>query len=388
MTIHTLITVISMVCGVLCPSAGFAVQDKAQDAVVIRFTETTGDRIAGYSPLTHMAFSSALQAGKGTAIRLRIGKKTIHADYDSTGSLVRLGMEEAGKAGGSLTKREQRALQRLYENLETALPHPGDPGTKLLKSIDTIVTLVPPGQRFDLRPNSFREDESPVTSRAISMICKQRGGCGYAYYSDANGAHSVNVIVGDPASSCLGRCGAGCNGTSNHKRVYTQECLNHDICIQQVGTGYLGNKLYGKDNQCKDEFNAAVSSFSRGDNCSHFLQGKWNVVTTLRPGKTRKITATYQWYLSDLPFYQAPQITRQDLRECTDAGCSRALWYKDPGRRNYFLASTPDASYIDKAMDAFDLKLDGDVYAAKYGKAKWTARHVSIVNDDGLQCTE
>jgi hypothetical protein len=92
--------------------------------------------------MSQIAFSSALQAGKGTAIRIRIGKKSIHADYNSSGSLVCLGMEEAGKSGGSLTKREERALQRLYENLETSLQNPSDPEIKLLKSIDTIVTLV------------------------------------------------------------------------------------------------------------------------------------------------------------------------------------------------------------------------------------------------------
>lgn len=390
MTIHTFVTVISMVCVVLCPSAGFAVQNKpsGEETAVIRFTENTGDSIAGYSPMAQIAFSSALQAGKGTAIRIRIGKKSIHADYNSSGSLVRLGMEEAGISGGSLTKREERALQRLYENLETSLQNPSDPEIKLLKSIDTIVTLVPPGQRFDLRPSSLQEDESLVTPQAISMICKQRGSCGYAYYSDTNGAHSVNVIVGDPASSCLGRCGAGCNGTSNNKRVYTQECLNHDICIQKVGTGYFGNKLYGKGNQCKDEFNAAVSSFSRGESCSHFLRGKWNVVTTLRPSKTKKIISINKWNLSDEPVYQSPHITSQNLQECTDAGCYNALWYKYPGRKNYFVASTPRASYIDKTIDAYDIKLNGDVYDANFGKGKWTAKHASIVNDDSLQCNE
>jgi hypothetical protein len=336
--------------------------------------------------MTNLAFSSALQGDGGTAIGIEIGKKTITAGYTSSGSLIRLRIAQDAKYGGFLTKKEHKLLQTVYEQLESSWQNPSDIAIKLLKSMDTILTMAPPGQSIDLMQRPLPEEESLITSQAISMMCQERGKCGYAFYSDKKGAHSVKAVVGDPASKCLGRCGSGCSGTSNNKRVYTQECLNHDICIGIVGTGYLGNKLYGKKNQCKDEFNAAIASYSRGESCSHFLQGKWTVVTTYRPRKAKKVKSTYSWYIADLPYYQSPEITSQALQESTGAGCNRAVWYKDPGRKNYFLASTPFASYIDKSIDAYDLKLNGNVYAPQYGNGTWTAKHTSIVVGDNLQC--
>ena len=50
------------------------------------------------------------------------------------------------------------------------------------------------------------------------------------FYVDGQVYQRVEV-VGETESSCYGRCGPGCSGSS----VYTQECLNHDICRRVTG---------------------------------------------------------------------------------------------------------------------------------------------------------
>ena len=356
--------------------------------VDLQLSDRAANRVAGYSPTSNISFSSVLQSDGSMAIELDIGKKTIHIDHSSTGSLVRLGMEVAGKPGGSLTKRELRALQRLYETLATELEPPNDLEMKLLKSIDAIVTMVPPGQRLDNKPSPLQQGKSLATPQAITMICKERGGCGWASYSDNKGYHSVNVIVGDPASSCLGRCGAGCDGASNKPLVYTQECLNHDICIKKWGTrGFLGNK-YGKDDQCEDEFDAAISSYLRGDNCSHFLRGKWSVTKRgIINSKGNRFKAT--WLIDDVP-YDDGRIS-QYLEECTGGVCQGGVWYRGNSNGDYFSARLGGYKYLNKDNNRFlfDLALGGIVREDRSDKlvaASWVATHTSIFTGYPLQC--
>lgn len=53
---------------------------------------------------------------------------------------------------------------------------------------------------------------------------------------------------------CTGRCGAGC-GNQNGYGVYTQDCLDHDVCVAHHGYAVAG---------CQDEFKETWNDVSRG----------------------------------------------------------------------------------------------------------------------------
>ncbi len=73
-------------------------------------------------------------------------------------------------------------------------------------------------------------------------------------------ANSENLILG--ANSCVGRCGKGCIGDgqpNNGLNIYTQDCLNHDLCV--------GNR--GMINaECNWMFILAEDDFWNGPDCT------------------------------------------------------------------------------------------------------------------------
>ena len=63
-----------------------------------------------------------------------------------------------------------------------------------------------------------------------------------------------SVIVGDPNDRCPGRCGKGCG----KRGIYTQECLEHDVCEHVKGTSY---------GPCMALFKRAKHGFLVGQKC-------------------------------------------------------------------------------------------------------------------------
>ena len=91
-------------------------------------------------------------------------------------------------------------------------------------------------------------------AEAYTMICNKIGKQARGYFTVNGQTYSQKVRIGEQASGCWGRCGVACDGPP----VYTQECLNHDVCYAATG------QLTG---ECGDEFNAAADGFFNGPNC-------------------------------------------------------------------------------------------------------------------------
>ena len=74
-----------------------------------------------------------------------------------------------------------------------------------------------------------------------------------AQWTDKDGQRrSKEYAVG--LEDCIGRCGLGCWGSP----VYTQECLNHDACVENEGEQF---------GACADEWRAAACGFVDAPNC-------------------------------------------------------------------------------------------------------------------------
>ncbi len=94
-----------------------------------------------------------------------------------------------------------------------------------------------------------------------TMICDWIGHDVMANHTAAGNSYQNTVRVGDRDQECRGRCGAGCDRAWYvWSRQYTQECLNHDVCNDTVGT-QLG--------ECQDEWIAASGGYMSAPNCEN-----------------------------------------------------------------------------------------------------------------------
>lgn len=73
---------------------------------------------------------------------------------------------------------------------------------------------------------------------------------------------SQEMIVGDENDRCPGRCGPSCSGSPSAmhgSQVYTQECLEHDLCEHVKGSWF---------GPCKKLALKAKDSFFHAPNCN------------------------------------------------------------------------------------------------------------------------
>ena len=195
-------------------------------------------------------------------------------------------------------------------------------------------------------------DESAVTAAALSeSICsdinKDRNGSvlqwNYGYCSlhpDVN--CSLVPVKYDPVLvgpypfeplGCMGRCGRGCIGDprpNNNVDRFTQNCLDHDVCVERFG--YIASNCVYMFENCIDDFRYAPS-------CTPVLQviiepavpilraAKWQIIPAdqfaakdwynrnehidwLPPG-------TYTIYFTDVPWWNTPQARLVDINAAT-----------------------------------------------------------------------
>lgn len=91
---------------------------------------------------------------------------------------------------------------------------------------------------------------------SYNMICESVGKMRLGFYQLGEDWITEEVMVGEPATDCYGRCGRGCGDFSDH--TYTQECLDHDICHRQTGEN-LG--------VCKEFFLLAMTGYVTAPSC-------------------------------------------------------------------------------------------------------------------------
>lgn len=74
----------------------------------------------------------------------------------------------------------------------------------------------------------------------------------HCFITETNFCGNASATSGDKlATSCPGRCGVGCAAFPG----YFQDCLDHDLCVQEDAPSGIGGL-------CNDEFNEAVNDFA------------------------------------------------------------------------------------------------------------------------------
>lgn len=380
MNVRFVLVLIGTLSVLTCPSAWAVSQEGA-----LKISEPSESRIAGYSPSTKISFTSVLQSDGSIAVQLGIQRKTLNIDYNQAGLFVRLSLYDGSRPGGQLTEKDQKRLVSLYRTLQYRLPSDSILGKTLLSTIDMVVTMVTPGAYFDVVERDPADYEGIVKPQAVNYLCagsgvgfglpERRGTCVTGSYDGSDGSHNSSVVVGDPPTSCLGRCGPGCDTAnfSANARVYTQECLNHDLCISKYGPGFANNPMFGKDRQCADEFFAAVESYLSGLDCPHYLVGKWGVDIRYK-GEFKNVHFTPEWIL-----YPNGSMTEN---------WTPGSWsLKEKRLSADFTANIGGfAIFTDNRIPAYDLELKGSVTNAFYGNGNWSAVHKTVFTGEPLVC--
>ena len=185
-------------------------------------------------------------------------------------------------------------------NLYIPIPYGHTDSLRKIFQLLTILTEVPGRLPIhnnivkSTHPEHFTDTPSnltPTTDLWVpwTMICDSIGYRRTATFDEHRLQHKqyVTVDVGDPASGCLGRSGPGCGAPSTEegylvfifwewrwkwvvtgrspapKTQYTQESLNHDVCVDHYG--WWGDMLAVVD--CTDEFIIASPGFLQAPSC-------------------------------------------------------------------------------------------------------------------------
>lgn len=85
----------------------------------------------------------------------------------------------------------------------------------------------------------------------------------WTYWDDSQGNHAAYLACGLTAPSCEGRCGAGCPCNSWYclNRYYTQDCMEHDWCLN-YNPGDGSTDPFAPN--CGDEWSDAADDFISG----------------------------------------------------------------------------------------------------------------------------
>ncbi len=105
---------------------------------------------------------------------------------------------------------------------------------------------------------------------------------------------SKEVTVG--GDDCVGRCGAGCIGGidifDNYSNIYTEDCLNHDVCVDE--------NTNSTAEQCNYLFLKTVDDFVYGPDCSNEFDDDYGIIEPKGAVDMLYIESTYKptykWY--------------------------------------------------------------------------------------------
>ncbi len=130
-------------------------------------------------------------------------------------------------------------------------------GTALARTL-SLASVMPAGVPFDVR-----------ATRSIVPLCSKARAVGRWTVGGKSYREESGIGCYDEATHCAGRCGVGCGGTKGVddptvQRI-TQDCLNHDLCVDATG------QTFGP---CADEFRAAIDDFLLAPDCAS-LDGRW-----------------------------------------------------------------------------------------------------------------
>ncbi len=134
----------------------------------------------------------------------------------------------------------------------------------LMRTVN-FISSYPPDVAIDF--SSLERAAAPRPKR-IASLCGSTGKQATGTYTVHGKTFTETVKVGpcyNAQNECLGRCGPGCGAPPSPTiQIFTQDCLNHDLCTRATGT-ILG--------ECKDEWLAAGDDFFFGKDCGSLTAG-------------------------------------------------------------------------------------------------------------------
>ena len=198
---------------------------------------------------------------------------TLELFYDQSQSRGDFTLLHQGRAlhvmDDTLKKEFNAIITNIKFNIIRFLPKP----YPRMRSLATILTQLnhitkdPNNKQIHLSAKPNSQDNSFADTRTnfsgsnplYTMICESVGKTRTAHFGyQLPFDMSKDVIVGDPNTHCLGRSGVRCDGERHeiwmpwpfdnivwwtYDTQYTQESLNHDVCVDELGDALCLNEL-------------------------------------------------------------------------------------------------------------------------------------------------
>lgn len=224
-------------------------------------------------------------------------------------------------------------LSSLDHDVLRRLALPADPPAAKSALVEALartlsfVSSYPPGEVLD-----YSSLDRPRTSepKRISSLCGRTGKTATGTFTVNGSTFNQTVQVGpcyNAQNECLGRCGPGCGAPPSATiQIFTQDCLNHDLCTGATGT-ILG--------QCKDEWLAAADDFFFGADCGSLAaswtdnyQFRWQLQQIAAGAVVRGVVHSVHcsdWSVSGR--HSAANVTLTAKPRHRQAGCCSAFTY-------------------------------------------------------------
>lgn len=219
----------------------------------LEITQNDGTTLAGTFTYggSAITFDSTLVAPQHAVLHLDVNGVTLTADLD-------LGAGTFTQDGGlgALYAEDTAALVALRDTIGATHPELYDSlqGKLLVRHADRMAEA-PTGYTLDRHTidiaglNAVVDDRAGSCSNDGTTCLPGIGGYAYEYHDAvAHGCAATWVAYGNKASSCQGRCGAGCNWWFDDDMM--QDCLDHDKCVDHHPGGGTGSG----SPDCGDEF--------------------------------------------------------------------------------------------------------------------------------------
>jgi len=219
----------------------------------LRLGEASAQRVTGTfeAAAVHVQFDAHIESGERVVFAVDIDGKSFTYRADPVS-----GEHDLDGHGAVLTAAERQALSAVAAGVAEAVDAE-TPVSHAVVALSSFWSEAPEGYVHAPRTLFLGGDVANSTSND-GISCVRKNSWYTAWYTDSGGTHSESVQANSTWSSnyaCMGRCGAGCSGTSIYGR-WTLDCLEHDTC------SFRNNSSGGSaDANCGDEYDEATDDF-------------------------------------------------------------------------------------------------------------------------------
>ena len=201
----------------------------------VQFTQRSLERIEGSLPENGVEFSSVLKLPALAVVEVRLPTGTLvraEIDYVSGDVLVQSLAGESDELV-PLDSDDPSLLAALLD----AVGDPLSPREETLARMLAFVTAYPSGAVIDVNSASVKQGPR---EKVVSSLCATTGSQRSGTFDVGTKTYRQTAKLGpcyNRQNQCMGRCGPGCNAPPNPTfQVFTQDCLNHDLCTLKTGT--------------------------------------------------------------------------------------------------------------------------------------------------------